>query len=307
MLDKRNIIKLFVTCILIMIFTGCYCETSKADYSENLKKLENIRSSVVEIYVGFNDKEFHMIKHVCGTVVQNDENAYILTLYKETSVSNDELKKYCTDNKLKINKNDIGVYAVADNRYIKLSLEDSDENTDIALYKSEKNIDSKLVITMEDSATVSKDTKVFSIGFPAKMKENTDKDFGDKNTIIYEGKLAKDYNAVADATMTYNSLVDSGTLGCPITDINGKVVGVNSSLSRGQEVLEYTVVSSYKIKQFLDKNKITYTGRKVTEKVVKKKPENKLYKTGKIYSLPITAIIVIVLLVLMLVTRSREE
>ena len=294
--------------ILIANFMNCYCETSKADYSKELENLENSRSGVIEIYIGFESDGFHMIKHVCGTVVQNDKSTYILTLYKETSVSDDELKKYCTENEInKANKDDVAAYAVADDKLIKISLKDSDKTADIALYKTSEKIDSKIVIPIADDSNVSKDTKVYSIGFPAKMKENTETDFYAKNTVIYSGTLTKDYNGASDTTLTYNSLVDSGTMGCPITNEKGELLGINSSFSRGQDILEYTVVSSFKIKEFLDKNKITYANEPLTEKVAETKSGNSVYKIGKTYSLPITGIIVLLLIVLMLLTRKREE
>lgn len=240
----------------LLLLMCLFCLKSQNTYAAE-DFITDAKNGIVAVQSGFVDAkgEFHQMKFGSGLLISNaDGSAYIVTSYLVAENTREEINHYCKEHKIKRDNSQFTNTArivVKDDVTVNAEILVKSEEEKYCILSTTNVISEKDALKIGDVSTLQNGTVLYALGFP---KARDFMEFSISDVEIFEGKvenIEKEEGKISKIKTTIE--IHEGSVGGPVIDQNGYVVGVNIGLQ--------DIISISDIAEVLDNFSIYYGSR----------------------------------------------
>ena len=245
---------------MLLIFCCVYIQQTYA--AENENAIEDARNAIVEIQSGFVDSKgtFCQMKYGSGFLISNDDGAaYIITSQNIADNTLEDIKEYCKNNQINTENtqftNSVRI-VVKDDITVNAEILVKSEIEDYCILSTQNVVSEKSALKIGDISKLNDSAKVYVLGFPTESEKIA---FSNSDVEVIDGKIEnKNFSDEKISKIEHTIQIPEGSVGGPLLDENGYVVGVN--IGQAAESLAISEVA-----EVLDNFSIYYGSRMIDE------------------------------------------
>lgn len=265
--NKTHVQRILVA--VLMFLTICF--SGKMQIYAVKDPVAEAKNSIVEIYYGIttDDGAFHRMKHASGVLISNQEDkAYILTVYNSVVAGKKAKNDYCKQHKIKTENNSltdtIQIVTKGDVVASPAQILTNSKDKNFCILETDRGLAEKSPAKLGISKELVTGNKVFSLGFASDAGEKDDEanrytEFTAMDVVVNEGSV-QDSSANKKGIMylQHSATITGGNHGGPLVDEKGYVVGINDVKMNNETDPVYYSLPVDEIREILDNYQVPY-------------------------------------------------
>lgn len=268
MKNRQKFLKIVMVFILSCIITAIIGKCSKLLAKEDL--ISETKQGIVEIYSGFYTENgaFHRMKHASGFIINNQENqAYIVTVYNALKNTEKSKKKFCKKNKIPYKNatlnNSIQIVIKGD-VMVEASVMTESEKENYSILQVNSKISEKSPVRFASNKNLVIGDDVYALGFRGDAGKydnvkNRHTEFVAIDVTVSVGNV-QDTGANKNGILylQHSATITSGNTGGPLLNKEGYVIGINNAMLNEDDTYTYYSLPIDNVREILDNFEIPY-------------------------------------------------